>query len=103
MTELVNKKAQEATTLASFIVIYCRENHKTLSLCADCADLLAYAKKRLGACPYEPKPKCKNCQTHCYGPAYRAKIQAVMRFSGMYMVKRGRLDWLFKYFLSGGK
>ncbi|OGB90488.1 hypothetical protein A2625_00880 [candidate division WOR-1 bacterium RIFCSPHIGHO2_01_FULL_53_15] len=103
MTKTVDNKEQEAATLASFIEIYCRENHKTPSLCAECADLLYYAKKRLDACPYDPKPKCKNCQTHCYAPANRVKIKAVMKFSGMFMVRRGRLDWLFKYFLSGKK
>ena len=32
-------------------------------------------------------------------PEYRAKIKEVMRFSGIYFVKRGRLDWLVRYFM----
>ncbi|MBI5399426.1 nitrous oxide-stimulated promoter family protein [Candidatus Saganbacteria bacterium] len=95
-------KDAEAKTLTRFIEIYCREKHHVLALCPACADLLSYAGKRLKACPYDPKPKCKNCLTHCYLPAYRDKIRAVMKFSGMYMIKRGRLDWLFHYFLGKG-
>jgi hypothetical protein len=29
----------------------------------------------------------------------REKMRQVMRFSGLHFVRRGRLDWLFKYFL----
>lgn len=69
-------------------------------LCAECAALLKYARGRLLACPYDPKPTCRNCPTHCYQPRMRRRIRAIMRFSGLYYVKRGRLDWLVKYFLS---
>ena len=66
--------------------------------CAGCHELLAYAGKRLEKCPYDPKPKCKDCKTHCYKPEYQKKIREVMRFSGMHFVKRGRVDWLVRYF-----
>ena len=29
----------------------------------------------------------------------REKMRQVMRFSGLHFVRRGRLDWLFKYYL----
>lgn len=90
---------KEARILTRFLEIFCREKHKTNSLCPECSELLEYAKKRLSFCPYDPKPKCKNCSTHCYAPKYRERIRAVMRFSGMYAVKRGRLDWLFHYLI----
>jgi len=45
-----------------------------------------------------PKPKCKDCPVHCYKIEYRRRIKEVMRFSGIYFVKRGRVDWLIKYF-----
>jgi hypothetical protein len=88
-----------------FVSVYCREQHggDGSPLCSECAELLAYARKRLERCPYDPKPKCKECRTHCYRPDYREKMKAVMRFSGIYHVKRGRLDWLFKYFLARRK
>jgi hypothetical protein len=90
----------ERRVLRSFIRVYCRNHHGTANeLCADCADLQEYALKRLERCPYDPKPKCKKCPTHCYRPDYRRRIKEVMKFSGIYYVKRGRLDWLVRYFM----
>jgi len=87
--------------LRRFIEVYCRKNHAMNGKgpCEDCNDLFIYSQKRLKICPYDPKPKCKECPTHCYKPYYREKIREVMRFSGMHYVKRGRIDWLIKYFL----
>ena len=92
--------AQQLRVLTRFIQVYCAKRHggKPRELCAECADLLAYATQRLQKCPYDPKPKCKECPTHCYKPEYRRRIKEVMRFSGIYFVKRGRVDWLIKYF-----
>jgi hypothetical protein len=88
--------------LEKFIEVYCSRNHRTADglLCDECSELLSYASDRLARCPVDPKPKCKDCRVHCYDDAHRAKIKEVMKFSGMYFVKRGRLDWLVKYFLS---
>lgn len=89
--------------LAKFTHVYCRHHHGSDGqvLCPECQDLLQYAYKRVLHCPYDPKPACKNCPTHCYKPEYRQRIKEIMRFSGMYYVKRGRIDWLVKYFLAG--
>ncbi len=86
--------------LERFIAVYCSAHHGTnkKNLCRDCNELLGYARIRFEKCPYDPKPKCKDCKTHCYKPKYREKIKSVMRFSGMNFVKRGRIDWLIKYF-----
>lgn len=83
-----------------FIEVYCRQNHGRPGgeLCPECDDLLQYALQRLARCPMDPKPKCKACPVHCYRPDYRKRIQQVMRFSGMYLIKRGRVDWLVRYF-----
>ncbi|ACS85835.1 nitrous oxide-stimulated promoter family protein [Musicola paradisiaca] len=49
--------------------------------------LLAYAVKRLEKCYYgENKPACKHCPIHCYQPAKREAIKAVMRWSGPRML-----------------
>ena len=92
---------RERKLLERFIEVYCQRNHGAngTAPCDECQDLLIYALKRLETCPYDPKPKCKDCTTHCYRPEYRDKIRAVMRFSGIYFVKRGRLDWLLRYFM----
>jgi len=90
--------------IETFTKVYCRCHHTGYSdgaVCPECRDLLDYARARREKCPYDPKPKCKECPIHCYKPTYRERIRAVMRFSGMYFVKRGRLDWLVKYFLRG--
>lgn len=93
--------AREKKTLRRFMAVYCRAQHgkDRRGLCPACAGLERYAFARLDRCPYDPKPKCKRCPTHCYKPEYRAKIREVMRFSGIYFVKRGRLDWLIRYFM----
>jgi hypothetical protein len=93
---------RELTILRRFIRVYCHVHHGTRgeALCSDCAGLLTYATQRLERCPHDPKPKCKHCSTHCYSAEQRARIKQVMRFSGMWYVKRGRLDWLVRYFMA---
>lgn len=43
-------------------------------------------------------PACKNCTVHCYAPEMRQRIRQVMKFSGIYFIKCGRLDWVWRYF-----
>ena len=115
---LDRKKGSELRVLRDFIAVYCRENHRTedkspftvkdsrlrdalgdkdLMLCNDCGKLLNHGTAKLMLCPYEPKPTCRKCPTHCYAPRYREKVRRVMRFSGPYLVKRGRLHYLLHY------
>jgi hypothetical protein len=115
---LDDKKGKDIRVLSDFISIFCRENHqaeakdafpikdvglrkilggKDLVLCNDCRKLLNHSIAKLLLCPYDPKPKCKKCETHCYAPHYRKRIQEVMKFSGPYLIKHGRLDLLVHY------
>ena len=115
---LDGKKSKDIKALAGFISIFCREKHggrskgaftvkddrlhkvlgdKELVLCEDCRKLLNHGVAKLLLCPYDPKPMCKKCTTHCYAPGYREKIREVMKFSGMYMIKHGRLDLMIHY------
>ncbi len=117
---LDDKKRKDIKVLSQFIAIYCREHHRTevrdafpikdgrlrsslghkdLILCKDCSKLLHHGIAKLLLCTYDPKPTCKKCKTHCYAPGYREKIREVMRFSGLYLVKRGRLDLMVHYLL----
>lgn len=74
---------KEKKVIGTMISIYCKKNHHQKVLCEDCADLQAFALKRLSHCKYgESKTFCSSCPTHCYAPKYKAKIKAVMRFSG---------------------
>ena len=115
---LTDKKRKDVKVLGDFVSIFCRENHKAETkeafslkntgtqqalgnraplLCQNCRKLLSHGIAKLLMCPYDPKPMCKKCPAHCYDPWYRARIRQVMRFSGLYLVKHGRLDLLFHY------
>lgn len=100
--------------LITFVAIRCRHEHgdkpkqtlalkthdvaalagRPVDLCADCGKLLAHALIKRAHCPYDPKPMCKKCPTHCYAPHHRNAMRAVMRFSGRKLVLSGRLDYL---------
>ena len=116
--KLDQKKSRDIKVLANFVAIFCRENHraeakdifraaddrlvavlgnKNLLLCEDCRKLLNHGIVKLLLCPYDPKPMCKKCPAHCYAPGYREKVREVMKFSGLYLVKHGRLDLMVHY------
>ena len=81
--------AREEKTIAAMIALYCRDHHAGDRLCAECAELLEYARLRLEKCRYgAEKPTCANCETHCYRPEMRERVRVVMRYSGPRMLKR---------------
>jgi hypothetical protein len=110
------KENEDIRTLMKFVGIYCGENHhgekapfsfkpfdikeiekKEISLCQNCSKLLTYGLTMRLKCPHDPKPMCKKCETQCYQGDYKATMREVMKFSGMYMVKHGRVDILYHY------
>lgn len=93
------KNEEELKTIGIMMGIYCRDKHGGKPLCADCAELLAYAEKRLSLCPHHPKPACKDCPTHCYLPEQRERMREVMKYSGPRMPLRHPLLTLKHYFL----
>jgi hypothetical protein len=74
-----DKRSRDDRVLTKFIGIYCRQHHpgQEQLLCPACRDLLDYSLARLAKCPLDPKPKCSDCQVHCYRPEYRQKIREV--------------------------
>jgi hypothetical protein len=104
---------KDLRTLALFIRIYCHARHevqsrvdirgfdlkeitgKSLDLCPECTKLLHHAFVKRSHCPYDPKPACKDCPSHCYAESYRQQIREVMRFSGRKLLLSGRLDYIF--------
>jgi len=115
--EISKKEKDDIRTLMKFIEIYCRERHngekapfssklfnireiekREIFLCKDCSRLLAYGLTMRLKCPHDPKPMCKKCEVQCYHGDYKAKIRGVMKFSGMHMIKHGRIDLLYHYF-----
>jgi hypothetical protein len=114
---LPKKEKDDIRTLMKFVGIYCKKNHdgdkspflfklfdikeiekKEILLCRDCTRLLTYGLTMRLKCPHDPKPMCKKCETQCYHGEYKSKIREVMKFSGMYLVKHGRVDLLDHYF-----
>lgn len=82
----MTKIEREKKTVKLMIEIYCEKKHKNPKgeLCAECAELLEYANKRLSNCRFgENKSTCGKCPIHCYKKDMKAKIKEVMRFSGM--------------------
>ncbi len=87
---------RDLRVLQEFVGIYCRRKHQPAGdeLCPQCRDLLEYARQRRQDCPMDPKPKCRDCDVHCYGEPQRSQIREIMRFSGLHLLKHGRLDKL---------
>jgi hypothetical protein len=114
--EISEKEKSDIRILMKFVGIFCRESHdgektpfsfrlfdikdiekKEISLCTNCKQLLTYGLTMRPKCPHDPKPMCKKCETQCYNGEFKTKIREVMKFSGMYLVKHGRLDMLYHY------
>ena len=78
---------REKQTVSQMIRLYCRLKENNTELCSSCAELEAYAHKRLSACKYgNQKTACQKCPTHCYKKDMREKIREVMRFAGPRMI-----------------
>ena len=78
-----SKIEREKAIVEKMIRLYCRHKEKNKNLCGECKEIIDYAHKRLDNCKYgERKTSCKKCPIHCYRPEMKAKIKAVMRYSG---------------------
>lgn len=118
MEELTARQREDLKILARFIELFCHARHDRnaagavavpellqvggrpeATICTACAELLEHGIKKRALCPLEPKPTCKRCHVHCYSPEYRQKIREIMAFSGRRMIMRGRLDYLWHYFM----
>ncbi|MCW4048203.1 MAG: nitrous oxide-stimulated promoter family protein [Candidatus Bathyarchaeota archaeon] len=105
------KQLHDLITLMDFLEIYCQGKHPnttktewtnpelkdTIQLCSECTTTMNYSSDRLKNCPQNPKPTCKNCETHCYNPEQRKKIREIMRYSGMQLIKKGRIGYALHY------
>ena len=115
--EISEKEKADIRTLVKFVWIYCRESHEgekapfsfklfnikeiatgEIVLCKDCIKLRTYGMTIRMKSPHDRKPMCKKCETQCHHGEYKSKIREVMKFSGMHMIKHGRVDLLYHYF-----
>ncbi len=111
---LTGQEQKDLKVLALFTSVYCRCKHggdkaplvlqgpewqglkiERYPCCSECRDFLGYAFMRRLRCPLDPKPSCKHCEIHCYRTGHRERVREIMRFSGQYLVKRGRIDLLW--------
>ena len=99
---MTNEKfVEQRDTLQHFLQTYCTSKHKnqsditkkilydnqsfdtTLCLCDECLELFDYSIKKLQECPYEEKPRCRNCKTPCYEKQQWKTLAKIMRYSGL--------------------
>lgn len=112
------KLLKDISVLADFTSAYCREKHASnekeklnlkgrlgeilnnynIRLCRDCKNTLLHGCAKRLICPYDPKPACKKCPTPCYRNGYREKMREIMKFSGLFFIKKGKISYIFKYF-----
>lgn len=88
-TPLSRRMAREHRAMALMVALYCRNHHHHPRLCPECAELERYAHDRLNRCRFQDqKSTCSACLVHCYAPAMRARMRAVMRYAGPRMLYR---------------
>lgn len=90
-TGQAGRLARERRTVEKMVGLYCAARHTVNrdQPCPECRRFLDYAATRLAKCPYGAlKPTCANCPVHCYKPAQRAQVKAVMRYAGPRMLFR---------------
>jgi len=81
------RRSRELRTLDTMIDMYCRHHHGGPAPCVECAELSAYARRRLERCVFgDAKPTCANCTVHCYRADMRERVRATMRWAGPRML-----------------
>ena len=86
---------REKRTVERMIRLYCCRKEGNTELCADCAELLDYAWRKLERCPLgDRKRSCRKCVIHCYRPVMRERMRTVMRYAGPRMFLYYPLDAL---------
>jgi hypothetical protein len=84
---------RDQKTVAAMVRIFCHDHHgdasETSETCPACQELNLYAHARLASCPFgDRKTTCRVCPIHCYRPAERHAMTAVMRYAGPKMLLR---------------
>lgn len=80
-------RLRELRTVLLMIDLYEKHHPADVENADRYQQLSAYATNRLERCQFgEEKPACKHCPIHCYQPAKREQIRAIMRWSGPRML-----------------
>ena len=108
---------RDLDTLALFTALYCKKRHSApkhplnspdlpkllkkperYRYCDDCRTLLLYAIERRMRCPLDPKPACRACPHNCYAESQRIAMRRIMGFAGPHLIRRGRIDLLWRLY-----
>lgn len=95
---IAKRREREKRTISQMVAIYCVGNHPAdsrtetsyagESVCLDCKTIDDYCVLRTDRCrQMDTKTSCEECPYHCYAPAERERIRAVMRYAGPRMIK----------------
>jgi hypothetical protein len=113
MDLLTKQQKKDIRLIGKFVEVYCTGRHGPVErtpfplptglgerrICPKCSLFLHYAVTRRIKCPLEvEKPTCKHCRVHCYNTANLEKVKQIMAYSGMKLMLRGRLDYIWHYF-----
>ncbi|MCI8467912.1 MAG: nitrous oxide-stimulated promoter family protein [Eggerthellaceae bacterium] len=94
---VARRRAREKRTVSQMVGIYCAGHHDAAAatevshagepVCPACKELDDYCVLRTERCrKMECKTSCEECGNHCYAPAQRERIRAVMRYAGPRML-----------------
>ncbi|RLI48281.1 MAG: nitrous oxide-stimulated promoter family protein [Candidatus Thorarchaeota archaeon] len=86
----------EKSGIAQMIHLFCEKHQSPRRVLYDeCQELLTYAHERLEHCRFgEERPTCRKCPAHCYRPAMRESVRAVMRFGGPRFFFHALMRWI---------
>lgn len=95
---VARRREREKRTISQMVAIYCAGNHDAATrtessfagepLCPACEALDDYCVARTERCrSMHRKTSCEKCGNHCYAPAEREQIRAVMRYAGPRMLR----------------
>lgn len=94
---VARRREREKRTISNMVAIYCAGNHDASArtetsfagepLCPACKAIDDYCVLRTERCrSMARKTSCEECGNHCYAPAQREQIRAIMRYAGPRMI-----------------
>lgn len=95
--KVARRREREKRTISNMVAIYCAGNHDAPArtetsfageaLCPACKAIDDYCVLRTERCrSMAHKTSCEECGNHCYAPAEREQIRAIMRYTGPRMI-----------------
>ena len=84
--KVARRREREKRTISNMVAIYCAGNHDAPAR-TECKAIDDYCVLRTERCrSMAHKTSCEECGNHCYAPAQREQIRAIMRYAGPRMI-----------------